>query len=62
MGKPRLKLIGEDGNVFNILSLTRQAGRHAGWSNEKIEAVMGKAMSGDYHHVLSTMMDYFDVY
>ena len=59
--KPELRLVGKDGNAFFILGrATRVAGK-AGWSKEQIDAVMEEAMSGDYDHLLCTMMEYFDV-
>lgn len=61
MDKPRLKLIGEDGNVFFILGKAVREGRRAGWPKEKIEKFQKEAMSGDYDHALQTCMDYFDV-
>ncbi len=61
MSKPRLKLIGEDGNVFFILGKATREARRAGWSKEKIEKFQKEAMSGDYDHALQTCMDYFEV-
>ncbi len=59
--KPELKLIGADGNVFNILGLAMRAARQAGWSKEKIEEFKKKAMSGDYNNAIATCQEYFDV-
>ena len=61
MSKPRLKLIGEDGNVFFILGKATREARRAGWSKEKIEKFQKEAMSSDYDHALQTCMDYFEV-
>ncbi len=59
--KPKLKLVGLDGNAFLILSRARTAAVKAGWSPEKIDEVMIEAKSFDYDHLLQTMMRYFDV-
>ena len=59
--KPELELAGGDGNAFAILGRARRAAREAGWSREKIDAVLEEAMSGDYDHLLQTTMKYFDV-
>ncbi len=59
--KPELVLVGEDGNAFSILGRARRAARGAGWTTEEWEAVMAEAMSGDYDHLLATMMEHFDV-
>ena len=56
--KPTLKLVGEDGNAFAILGLARRVARDNKMDWEKIKT---EAMSGDYDHLLQTMMKYFDV-
>ena len=33
--RPRVKLIGEDGNAFNILGICRQAAKKANWTDEQ---------------------------
>ena len=60
--KPKVKLIGEDGNAFVILGRTVRAMRKAGWSSEDIEKFQNEAMSGDYNHLLMSVMKYCDVY
>jgi len=59
--KPRLKLVGEDGNAFIILGLAQRAAKKAVWAPEKIKLVMDEASSGDYDNLLKTMTKYFDV-
>ncbi len=59
--KPELKLVGQDGNVFNILGLATRVARQAGWSEEKIKKFQDKAMSGDYNNALTTCLEYFEV-
>ena len=61
MSKPKLRLINEDGNVFNILGLAVKEARIIGWSEEKIEQFIENAMSSDYDHVLQLCMEHFDV-
>jgi len=61
MSKPKLKLIGEDGNVFYILGKAVREARRAGWTEEKITEFKEKAMSDDYDNALRVCMDYFDV-
>ena len=60
MNKPKLKLVGEDGNAFAILGRARVAAKKAGWSKEKISAISEEARSGDYNHLLATMIENFD--
>jgi hypothetical protein len=59
--KPIVKLIGADGNAFNVLGLALRAARRAGWSQEQIDEYKRKATSGDYDHLLGVTMEYFDV-
>jgi len=60
-GKTVVKLVGADGNAFNIIGLCRRAARKDGWSKEHIDFVVDEMMSGDYNNVLATAMKYFDV-
>jgi hypothetical protein len=59
--KPEVKLIGEDGNAFAIIGRCRRAAKKAGWTEEQIERFTTEATSGDYDHLLQTVMEYFDV-
>jgi hypothetical protein len=61
MNKPKLKLIGLDGNAFMILGAALKAARKAGWTAEMIGEFQTQAMSGDYKHLLSTVADWFEV-
>jgi hypothetical protein len=56
--KPKLKILGRDGNAFAILGAARQVAlkNHMEW-----KAISEEAMAGDYNHLLQTMMKYFDV-
>ena len=56
--KPVLKLVGYDGNAFSILGRAQKVAKKNGMDWEKIQA---EATSGDYDHLLQTMMKYFDV-
>jgi hypothetical protein len=59
--KPKLKLVGLDGNAFMILGRARLAGRKAGWPEEQTTAFTTEAMSGNYSHLLATCDKYFEV-
>jgi hypothetical protein len=59
---PRLRLVGADGNAFNVLGLARRAAKKAEWPQEKIDEFMHEATSGNYDHLLQTCMRYFDVF
>jgi hypothetical protein len=59
--KPKVKLVGRDGNAFAIMGACSQAARRAGWTKEQVDAVLEDMMSGDYNHLLATAMKNFDV-
>lgn len=56
--KPVLKIVGTDGNAFALLG---KASRVAKENNMDWKTIQSEAMSGDYHHLLSTLMKHFDV-
>lgn len=56
-----VKLIGEDGNAYNLLGITKRALKKAGISDEEIKQFMDEAMSSDYNHLLRTIMDWVEV-
>ena len=56
----KVKLVGEDGNAFAIMGRCTRAARKAGLSTQQIEEYMHEATSGDYNHLLTTTMKYFN--
>lgn len=56
----KLKLTGQDGNAFSIISRVSQALRKANVETEHIQTFQEEAMSGDYNNVLRTVMKYID--
>ena len=58
---PTVKLVGRDGNAFAILGACQKAARRAGWSAERIKAVIDEMTAGDYDHLLATAMNNFNV-
>ena len=56
-----VKLIGQDGNAFNILGICRRAMKRANLSESEIEAFTTEATSGDYNHLLATCCEWFNV-
>lgn len=61
MAKPSVKLIGEDGNAFNIIGLCKRAWFSAGESKEEWTKIQDQMMSGDYNNLLVVAQEYFDV-
>lgn len=55
--KPTLQLVGQDGNAFAILGRARRIAQKNGldWDAIRVEAT-----SGDYDHLLQTMMKHFN--
>lgn len=56
-----VELIGQSGNAFAILGAVSKALRRGGVPKDEIDAFMAEATSGDYDHVLATVMDWVEV-
>lgn len=56
-----VKLIGRDGNAFAILGTVRKALQRGGVSSADIDTFMDEAQSGDYNHLLQTVMTWVEV-
>lgn len=56
--KPKLKLNGVDGNAFMLLGLARKV---ALANSMDWDAIHAEATSGDYDHLLQTLMEKFEV-
>jgi hypothetical protein len=66
--KPTIKLLGEDGNIFNLLGIAKRRFRelnredpNAGWDDKWKEFLDKVQSSEDYSLALAVFMDYFDV-
>ena len=60
--KPRVKLVGENGNVFNLMGLCSRALKEAGMKNEASEMVNKITTTAkSYDEALAIMMDYCEV-
>ena len=56
--KVKLNLVGVDGNAFAILATFAKAAKSQGWNKSEIDAVVKEATTGDYNHLLQTMLKY----
>ena len=56
----KVRLIGADGNVYNLLGICRRALGRAG-KIELWDEFYKEATSGDYNHALTTIIDWFVV-
>jgi alanine racemase len=54
-----IELVGHDGNAFSIMGRVTNEMRRDGCTKEEIEEVMAEMQSGDYNHLLPTVMDHF---
>ena len=61
MEKPKVKLIGEDGNVFNLIGLCSKALRKAGQSDKAIELSTKVFSCGSYNNALNLISEYVDI-
>lgn len=60
-GKPKVSLLGHDGNAFLILGKVTRAMRMAGATREEIDSYQTKATAGDYDNLLRVTMETVDV-
>lgn len=56
-----VKLVGEDGNAFAILGRVSQALRDAHVAQEEVAKFHAEATSGNYDHLLQTVMQWVNV-
>jgi len=55
--KVKLELVGLDGNAFSLMGAFKQQARREKWSREEIKSVIDECMTGDYDHLLCTLME-----
>jgi len=59
--KVKMQLVGLDSNAYAVMGAFRKNARKQGWTPEEIKVVIDEAMSGDYDHLLATIMDNVDM-
>lgn len=57
----KVELIGQNGNAFNLIGITEREMRRGGVLEADMNAFREEAMSGDYDHLLQTIMDYVTI-
>jgi hypothetical protein len=60
--KPRVKLVGKDGNAFAIMGRVKHALHRAGADSEYVDQYLQESMSGDYDNLLRVAMKYVEVH
>ena len=58
--KPKVKLVGEDGNAFAIMGRVTKALKRAGADEEYVTQYIDEATSGNYDHLLCVTMEYVE--
>jgi hypothetical protein len=58
--RPRVQLVGKDGNAFSILGRCQSAARKI-WNEAQQKQFHDEATSDDYDHLLRTVAKYFDL-
>jgi ABC-type transporter Mla MlaB component len=58
MKKVCLDLTEVDGNAFALLAAFRRQARREGWSAEEIQSVLDEARTGDYGHLVRTLVEH----
>lgn len=53
-----LDLVGNNGNAYVILGLFARAAKKEGWLKTEIDTVVKEAISGDYDHLLATVLNH----
>lgn len=59
--KPKVKLVGVDGNIFNLICIAWRSLRIAGQNDKATEMSKRVMNSGSYDEALSIIMEYVEV-
>ncbi len=51
-----LTLVGLDGNAYSLMGAFQHQAKKEGWSKEEIDDVLTECKSGDYNHLLQTLV------
>jgi hypothetical protein len=57
----KVRLTGEDGNAFSIMSRVKASMRRAGVPKEELDEYLAESMSGDYDNLLRTASSWVTV-
>ncbi len=61
MNKPKCKLIGEDGNIFNLMGIAYKTLKEAGLIEEAKEMVEKVTSSDSYLEALAIISEYVEI-
>jgi hypothetical protein len=51
-------LVGVNGNAFMVMGVFRKQARKEGWSDDDIQVVIDEAKSGNYDHLMATIINH----
>lgn len=51
-----MNLVGLDGNAFALMGTFQKNASRQGWTQDEIDKVLDECTSGDYNHLLQTLM------
>lgn len=54
----KMQLVGLDGNAFSLMGNFSREARRQGWTKEEIDTVIKECTSGDYDHLLCTLINH----
>jgi uncharacterized membrane protein YjjP (DUF1212 family) len=61
--RPKVTLVGADGNIFNLMGIAARALRKAGVGKEKIDEMLERvASASSYDEALVVLMDYVEAH
>jgi len=56
-----LDLVGVNGNAFMIMGVFQRQAKKEGWTQDEIDLVLKETKSGDYDHLLATIINYCEL-
>ena len=56
--KIKLDLTSIDGNAFSLMGHFKKQAQREGWTKEEIDLVLTECRSGDYDHLVVTLITY----
>jgi hypothetical protein len=61
MKKPKCKLVGEDGNIFNLIGIASKTLKRAGQTDQAKEMTEKIMKSGSFENTLGIIGEYVDI-
>lgn len=59
--KPKCKLIGENGNIFNLMAIASKALKEVGMEDESKEMISEVMVSKDYFEAIAIISQYVEI-